>query len=117
VRRAHRDGKVGAKIFSNQNEGGGGNVARADQILDRGFGIFAQALLAGMDKATLAVSAIVEGKDVESCPVQSQQIVDCVAQVAVGSVKINRGVAALRGARDPPTSKLRSSRCVACEAD
>ena len=95
-------------------------MARADQILDRGFGIFAQALLAGMDKATLAVSAIVEGKDVDTEDVKAGKNRDEVGQgpVAVGEEEDGEGsIAAAVVAGDPPAGELRIGGFVGAETN
>ena len=58
--------EIGAEVFTNENDGIDRYVPGSGQIVDCRIGVFAPSRFTGMRKAALPISAIVEGKNIES---------------------------------------------------
>lgn len=89
------ESEIGAEVAADEENGRGGDVAGADEVLQSGFGVFAPALLAGVHEMALAVAAVVECEDVEGGLVEWSECGEDVCKVAGLAVKVNNGEARL----------------------
>ena len=97
-----------------------GDMAGGDEVLPRGVGVVGEASLTRACGGTLAVTAIVEGEDVDAEIMKAGEGRDGVREgaVAIGEKEDGEGCVVGAGVGGyPPTGELWSSRFIGTEAD
>ena len=110
----------GAEALSVEDDGRGVEGARVGEVEEGGVGVLVDGLLTGMEKEALAVSAIVDGEDVDAEGVERLQIGQGVGEGSSGPVEIEdggAGVACVWGGGDPPAIELGLARLCCEEMD
>src|ERR1700730_7811432 len=82
-----------------------GDISAGTKILPGGFGVVSHVLLGGMDWGAGAVTAVVEGEDVDAEVVQGAEADVGVGEAAIGSGQEQKGgvgIASTGGGGDPP---------------